>query len=308
VRLGVLDIGSNTVHLLLVEAHHGAAPVATASNKLELRLAEHVEDDGAIDAQGIELLVEFVAESVAFAEEEGVETLIAFATSALREAPNGAKVLARLRRAAGVRVTVLSGELEARTTFLAVRRWFGWSSGELFVADIGGGSLELALGRDEDPDSCLSVPLGAGRLTWQFAVAEDELDLKEMRKYVRAHLLDIADQMPERTNGRHFVATSKSFRQLARINGAASSSAGPFVTRKLKRSDVVGMSTRLAELNVDERASLPGVSRGRALQLPAAAVVAEAVMEIFDIDTFELCPWALREGLILRYLDAMPLG
>ena len=90
---------------------------------------------------------------------------MAFVTSAIREAPNGDDVLARVRAETGVDLQLLSGEDEARLTFLAARRWFGWSSGTLLVVDIGGGSLELAAGMDEDPDAAISLPLGAGRLT-----------------------------------------------------------------------------------------------------------------------------------------------
>ena len=99
------------------------------------------------------------------AEDQGVEDLLAFATSAIREAPNGDEVLGRVLDESGVDLQVLSGEDESRLTFLAARRWFGWSSGRLLVIDIGGGSLELAAGLDEEPDAALSLPLGAGRLT-----------------------------------------------------------------------------------------------------------------------------------------------
>ena len=90
---------------------------------------------------------------------------MAFATSAVREAGNSADVLDRVRAETGVDLQVLSGEDEARLTFLAVRRWYGWSAGRLLCLDIGGGSLELAVGMDEEPELAFSVPLGAGRLT-----------------------------------------------------------------------------------------------------------------------------------------------
>ena len=303
----MLDVGSNTVHLLIVDAHPGAAPLPAASHKIELRLAEHVEPDGAINSSGVEILIEFVREAVEFAEDQGVQAMVGFATSAIREAPNGAMVLTQLRDAVGIDVTVLSGEDEARTTFLAVRRWFGWSSGDLLVVDIGGGSLEVASGPDEDPEVALSLPLGAGRLTRQFVSGDEvtDVELKAMRKHVRGELGAVAGRMMRRSQWRHTVATSKSFKQLARINGAPPTSEGPFVPRLLKREDVVGMAYRLAAMPTIERAQLPGVSFGRAPQLPAAAIVAEAVMDLFDMDVLEVCPWALREGLLLRYLDAM---
>jgi exopolyphosphatase/guanosine-5'-triphosphate,3'-diphosphate pyrophosphatase len=307
VRLGVLDIGSNTVHLLVVDAHHGAAPLPAASHKIELRLAEHVDPDGSISEHGIEALLAFVADAREFADDQGVEAMIAFATSAIREAPNGNEVLERLRAAAGIDVSVLSGEDEARTTFLAVRRWFGWSSGGLLVVDIGGGSLELACGPDEEPSLAVSLPLGAGRLTREFVVAEGMggRELKDMRRHVRAEVGRLAGRFARETQWRHAVATSKSLKQLARIAGAAPSSEGPFAPRLLKRQELTELVPQLAAMSTAERAVLPGVSIGRAAQLPAAAVVADAVMDLLDIEVLEVCPWALREGLILRHLDAL---
>jgi exopolyphosphatase/guanosine-5'-triphosphate,3'-diphosphate pyrophosphatase len=89
--------------------------------------------------------------------------MLAFATSALRNAANCDDVVDRVRAETGVVLRLLPGEDEARYTFLAARRWYGWSAGRLLIVDIGGGSLELAAGRDEDPDVAASLPLGAGR-------------------------------------------------------------------------------------------------------------------------------------------------
>ena len=164
-RLGVIDVGSNTVHLLVVDAHPGAQPLPASSHKTELRLSEHVTDDGLVADAGRDRLVGFVQECAGGGRGPGRRGPRGFATSAIREAPNGDEVLAAVGEGTGVELEVLSGEDEARLTFLAVRRWFGWSAGRLLVADIGGGSLELAAGIDEEPDVAVSLPLGAGRLT-----------------------------------------------------------------------------------------------------------------------------------------------
>ena len=165
-RLGVLDVGSNTVHLLVVDAHRGGHPDPTCSEKTQLRLAEHLAGRR-LTAAGAGGLVDAVARAKAVATAAGCQELLAFATSALRDADNSAAVLSQVQTETGVGLQVLSGEDEARYTFLAVRRWYGWSAGRLLVLDIGGGSLELAAGRDEDPEVALSLPLGAGRLTRQ---------------------------------------------------------------------------------------------------------------------------------------------
>ena len=157
-RLGVLDVGSNTVHLLVVDAHAGAPPTPAHSSKSELRLAELLDDRGRISGDGTKRLTTFMHEALAEAEDKGVEEVLAFATSAIREAPNGEEVIAQVERETGTSLEVLTGEDEARLTFLAVRRWYGWSAGRLLVLDIGGGSLEVAIGREEEPDAAFSVP------------------------------------------------------------------------------------------------------------------------------------------------------
>ncbi|MFC4587801.1 Ppx/GppA phosphatase family protein [Sphaerisporangium corydalis] len=306
-RLGVLDIGSNTVHLLVVDAHRGAQPLPAYSHKAELRLAEHLRDGDTLSPEGERELTRFVKESLRVAEDKGVEDIMAFATSAVREAANGEEALARLRSATGVDVQVLSGQDEARLTFLAVRRWFGWSSGRLLVLDIGGGSLEIASGVEEAPDVAISLPLGAGRMTrrWFSAVPPPAGEVRSMRRQVRAEIGRVVGDVTKYGRPDHAVATSKTFRQLARIAGAAPSSEGAYVKRVLGREDLSRWTERLATMSAARRADLPGVSAGRAPQLLAGAIVAEATMDLFDTRELEICPWALREGVILRRLDSM---
>jgi exopolyphosphatase/guanosine-5'-triphosphate,3'-diphosphate pyrophosphatase len=304
-RLGVLDVGSNTVHLLVVDAHPGARPWPATSHKTELRLAEHLSADGRIDRGGSDELVRFVREAVEVAEDQGSQDLLAFATSALREAPNGEEVLDRVRSETGVDLQVLDGDDEARLTFLAVRRWFGWSAGRLLVLDIGGGSLELAVGIDEEPDAALSLPLGAGRLTRDHLSGDlpSEEDVRALRKLVRARVAEVVRPLARSGAPDRVVGTSKTFRSLARLAGAAPSSEGVYAQRSLRREDVAGWVPRLARMPLAERAQLPGVSAGRSGQLLAGAVVAEAAMDLLGVEELQICPWALREGIILRRLD-----
>ncbi|SEG80139.1 exopolyphosphatase / guanosine-5'-triphosphate,3'-diphosphate pyrophosphatase [Thermomonospora echinospora] len=305
-RLGVLDVGSNTVHLLVVDAHRGARPLPAYSHKEEMRLAAHIED-GRLTEEGEARLLSFVREALRMAEDKGVEDLLAFATSAVREADNGEEVLARVNAATGADLQVLPGDEEARLTFLAVRRWYGWSSGRLLVVDIGGGSLEIASGIDEAPDVAISLPLGAGRLTRDRLGADPPSaeELRELRRYVRAEIARRVGEVARYGPPDHAVATSKTFRQLARIAGAAPSTEGPLVRRVLRHGDLVEWSEKLARMKARERAELPGVSEQRAPQLPAGAIVADAAMDLFGVEELEVCPWALREGVILRRLDTI---
>ncbi len=306
-RLGVLDVGSTTVHLLVVDAYPGAAPRPAFSYKTELRLAQLLDDRGHLVNEGAERLASFVADAAEVAEDKGVEQLVAFATSALREAPNGDEVLASVRDKTGIDLNVLSGADEARLTFLAVRRWFGWSSGRLLVFDIGGGSLEVATGIDEEPDGAFSLQLGAGRLTreWFTSDPPHKDEVRSMRKHVRAEIARHVPEIERMGRASHVVGTSKTFRQLARLAGAAPSSEGPYVPRHLTHEALAHWTQRLATMPSPERAELPGVSLGRAEQLLAGALVADAAMDLFDVPRLEIGPWALREGVILRRLDMM---
>ena len=310
-RLGVLDIGSNTGHLLVVDAYWGAAPMPASSYKEPLRLAEHLDDDGNVSEDGVEALTQFVTGALQMAEDKGCEEIYAFATSAVRDAGNSEQVLGHVRKQTGADLRVLDGEDEARLTFLAVRRWFGWSSGRLAVFDIGGGSLEVAAGDDEAPDAAWSLPLGAGRL------ARDHFAdgppggkaLRALRREVRTSVARTAGSLLRGGTPQHAVATSKTFRSLARICGAAPSAEGLFVRRVLPADDLRGWIPKLLEMDRDEIADLPGVSSDRAHQIVPGALVAAAVMDVFDLTELEICPWALREGVILDRLDRMnPTG
>jgi exopolyphosphatase/guanosine-5'-triphosphate,3'-diphosphate pyrophosphatase len=305
--MAVLDVGSNTVHLLIVDAYAGAAPIPALSQKYELRLAEQLKNDGDLKKSSVKSLIEVLHDCNKFIEEHDCDELLAFATSAIRESKNSDAILEKIKTETGIDLQVLDGEHEAILTFLAVRRWFGWSSGRLLVADIGGGSLEVAIGADEHPELAMSTPLGAGRLTRDFFTSETPSndEIKSLRKHVKntletefSHLLKIEFD--------HAVATSKTFRQLARLDGAAPSSEGQRVERELTLEGLNKWVPKIAEMNYSQRAQLPGISVGRADQLLAGAIVAQETMEFLKLNTLEICPWALREGIILRRLDWFP--
>ena len=304
-RLGVLDVGSNTVHLLVVDARPGSHPDPVRSHKSELRLAELMGRGGSLGPRGRALLVEAVAAARAAADEEQVEDLVAFATSAVRDATDGAQALSEVRKQTGVELDVLPGEDEAAMTFLAVRRWFGWSSGRLLSLDIGGGSLEIACGRDEVPEVALSVPLGAGRLTRDRLRGDppSARDVAALREHVWQQLAPVVPQVLALGAPDRAVVTSKTFRSLARLDGAAPSALGPRVPRHLSRRGLEGIVERVTPMNAGQRAQLPGVSESRAPQQLAGALVALESLTAFGIDRAEVCPWAMREGVVLRRLD-----
>lgn len=308
-RLGVLDIGSNTVHLLLVDAFPGARPTAYADHKRPISLIEHLDGDGAITEEGQQNLIDFISGAVAFAKANRAADMISFCTSAIRDAANGPQVLQRITDETGLHLTVLSGDQEAAMTYFAVRRWHGWHVENLLNFDIGGGSFEMSFGTDELPSTAISVPLGAQRLTREFFAEGDPpttQNLAQLEQHITSILTEYRELFPKKLPPNTVVTgTSKTFRSLARLAGAAPSTDGLFVPRKLRRRDVTMWNQTMALMNTDQRSQLPGVSDLRSRQVLAGGMVAQAAMEVFNIKKLRICPWALREGLILGRLDAL---
>lgn len=298
-------MGSNTVHLIAVDARTGGHPTPMSNWRTPLRLVELLDDSGAINEKGVNKLTSAVGEAAELAEKLRCAELMSFATSAVRSATNSEEVLDHVEEQTGVRLNILSGEEEARQTFLAVRRWYGWSAGRITNLDIGGGSLEISSGSDENPDMAFSLDLGAGRLTHQWFDTDPPARKKVnlLRDYIDAELVVAAQQMRTLGPARLAVGTSKTFRTLARLTGAAPSSAGPHVTRTLTAPGLRQLIAFISRMTAADRAELEGISADRSHQIVAGALVAEAAMRALDIDKIEICPWALREGVIFTRID-----
>lgn len=304
-RLSLVDVGSNTVRLVVADAQ-GGVPLPVHTAKWKLRLSEHVDAEGRLSEGAVGRLVEAVAAAANTAQRWGAAGPLAFATAVVRTAPNRLEVLRAVRTGTGVQICTLPGEVEAELTFLGARRWIGWQAGPFALFDIGGGSLEVAFGRGRLPDFVASLPLGANRLTREFLAAGEDppsaRSVKALRRHVRHQLRDVAGRI--RWEGpRTVVATSRTFQQLGRLCGAAPGREGPFVPRYLSSRDLRGCIDTLAALPTAERAQLPGISAPRARQSLAGAVVAHTVMKLTGTKTAAISPWAIREGVLLRYIE-----
>lgn len=306
-RLGVLDIGSNTVHMLAADVRPGGRPLATTSDRTVLRLMRYLTDDGSISEEGVRALEAAVARARAVAEAERVDELLATATSAVRDARNGTDVIAHIEAALGQPLQVLDGETEAELTFLAVRRWFGWSAGQLLLLDIGGGSLEVAAGGDELPDAAASVPLGAGRMTVQFLPQDPpgEDDVERLREHASATLAEVLPRFTALPRPDHVVGSSKAIRSLARLAGYPVPGWSGIQRMVLPRAALGSWIPRLARLPASARQELPGITADRTFQIVAAAVSLHTAMTALDVDELEVSPWALREGVLLRYIEQL---
>ncbi|MER6346881.1 Ppx/GppA phosphatase family protein [Streptomyces sp. NPDC001595] len=307
-RISVVDVGSKTVRLVVVDAE-GEVPLPVHTAKWRLRLGEDVTPGGPVPEEAVERLVEAVADAARTASRWNAAGPLAFATAVVRAAPNRLEVLRAVRERTGVQLCTLPGEVEAELTFLAARRWMGWRSGPLALLDIGGGSLEAAFGRGRLPDFVASLPLGAARLTHEFfAGAADPPrpdEVRALRRKVRHQLRDVGARI--RWEGpRTAVATSRTFQQLGRLCGAAPGRLGPFADRQLSRRELRTAVERLAVLPSGRRAALPGISAPRAAQSLAGALVAHTAMKVTGLKTVTVCPWAIREGILLRHVEDGP--
>jgi exopolyphosphatase/guanosine-5'-triphosphate,3'-diphosphate pyrophosphatase len=237
------------------------------------------------------------------AEEFQCEEILAFATSAIREANNGNEIIEKLQKTHEIELQILSGDEEAQLTFLAARRWLGWSAGRLLVLDIGGGSLEMAVGNDESASSTLSLPIGAARMTREFLSGDPYTgkSIKALTQFSREKISQSVSGELLAHNADRIVATSKTFRTLARLTDHWYSDS----PKSLEHRALVAAIEKLKDLSNSQRSSLPGVSASRAKQLLAGAIVAEAVMSHLKVEEVEICPWALREGIVLKWLDWM---
>ncbi|QHA10110.1 Ppx/GppA family phosphatase [Streptomyces broussonetiae] len=283
----------------------GGVPLPVHTVKWKLRLSEHVGPDGAICEEAVESLVNAVAAAGATARRWHATGPLAFATAVVRGAPNRQEVLRRVSCGTGIRMCTLPGETEAELTFLAARRWLGWHAGPLALLDIGGGSLEVAFGRGRLPDFAASLPLGAARLTREYLRVQDPpgpAELKELRRRIRHELRDVAARIRWEAP-RTAAVSSRTFQQLARLCGAAPGRHGPFVQRDMHGADLREAVRTLAALPAAERAQLPGISAPRAEQSLAGAVVGHTALKLMGLRGAVVCPWAIREGVLLRYLE-----
>ncbi|MDA3646825.1 exopolyphosphatase [Saccharopolyspora indica] len=303
-KLALLDIGSTAARLEIVDLGRSRMPRADWSVKARTRLAERTGVDGVVDERGVELAVRAVQHCVRAAADQRPDTLVAFGTSAVRDAANGARLREELSEAAGVRIGVLSPRDEAAVTYHAARRWHARCGQPMTTVDIGGGTIDVATGLDLEPADVVSLPIGAVRLTRQYLPDDPPhpQQVDELVEAVRRTISRSLSRFAEADLG-HPVALSKVLRQLAVLTESTPDRLARHPDR-LSRAKLRPWIPRLAELDQAQRAALPGVSRSRARRILAGAIVAELILRTIGVDELEICPWGLREGLVFRFAEA----
>jgi exopolyphosphatase / guanosine-5'-triphosphate,3'-diphosphate pyrophosphatase len=314
-RLAVLDVGSNTAHVVIVNGEADGTFRPVASQRTVLRLAEAAFPTMNIPDDAAEKLAATVDRMREFAAERGADAMVAFATSAIREASNGMEVLGRVREVTGVPIGVLPGAEEARLTYRAARAWAAFSGRRLLVVDIGGGSLEVAGGADERPEIAQSLPLGATRLSRRFLRA-DPASTDELAA-LRVHALTLLGPLAERVGAHSWdivCATSKTFRTLTNVAEALPHIPSPSLefgfagvdghTAPVLTDQAVQLvAGYLAKTSHRDRTRLRGLDRLRADNVVAGSQLAALVMQAFGLNRLVLAPWALREGVIIEHLQ-----
>jgi exopolyphosphatase / guanosine-5'-triphosphate,3'-diphosphate pyrophosphatase len=305
-QAGVLDVGCHSALLTVVRQRPGTVLEPVFSRKVRLRLHETLDRKGRLDKAGVQSVERAVAEAVAAEPGLSAPDVFAFATSVIRDAPNREEIIARVARTTGTRLRVLPGEEEARLAYVAARRWAGPTAGRLLVLDIGGGTVETAAGSGDQPRVVHSLPLGARRIT------RDRLPggtvpsgqcLTEILRHLRRSLEAVPD-LPRAEPGVRVLACSKTFEQLGRL--AAAQSGRQRARRRLTLPRLRTAVSLLADTPPAHRAELPGISRHRAEQSLAGALIAQALMEVCGARSVEVCPWSTREGLLLERLGTAP--
>lgn len=286
-RLAALDLGSNSFHLLVAEVHASGEVVKVQSQKHVLGLGRVVQRRGQLSSVAFTAAFACVSRLTEFARELRVEKVLAVATSALRDARNGAAFCERCRDALGVDIELLSGEEEARLAYLGARSALGALPGRALVADLGGGSLELAVGEDVDCDAVQSLPLGFLRLSQAFRQT-DAGGLRRLSRYVQLECEKARWQLGRFERLLLSGGTARAIGKLTGESNAATSAA-----RFIQLCDEVGERS-------PEQLQVMGVDATRARTLAAGAAVLSGLVASLGQRELHVSRGGLREGVLLR--------
>ena len=309
-KLAAIDIGSNSIKLLVVEAAANDSFAVLAREKDMVRLGRETLLAGKLSAAAIERAIECIKQFRSIAETRGAERIFAVATASVREAANAPQFVKEVQRKTGVAVEILSAIEEGRLIGLAASHACSDSGKSILNVDIGGGSTELSLMRDGSPARLLSVKLGAVGLTEQFLTSDPpkSKELKALKEEIKSALERPAREL----KGEHWQgATGTSGTILAigtalrlrALNGNEDVSAGARPAGdEIELAKLTSFNSRAANLNAGERRLIPGISSQRSEIVLAGGHILEGVMQALAINSLRTCSWALREGVLLDRL------
>lgn len=300
-RLAAIDVGSNSVHMIVADVSREGHLEVVDRIKEMVRLGRRSFTTGRLTPESMDLAVRALVNFKRLAKVRHVGRLRAVATSAVREARNRASFIERIRRETGIKVEVVSGLDEARLIFQAARHALGLDGGPHLLVDVGGGSVELVLVRDGRPLWMRSVKLGAARLSEQF-LTDDPPSRAQLNRLVK-HIDDAIGSILRKakragvvraigTSGtiNTLVAMARAARgeELGRLHGALASA-----------GEISDLARDLTEANSALRVELPGMDTKRVDLMPAAAVLVNFILKKSGAPQLAACTWALREGVLL---------
>lgn len=301
-RVAVLDMGSTSFHLLVAEWTPDGDLRKVARERVMLRMGAELARKPHISARLLESSIEAVRELCRFAEQQKATSLVSIATAALRDADNGAHAIKKLEAAIGGPIHLLSGEQEARFVYRAIRSRIALRDQTHLGVDLGGGSLELVVGRGDEILFEHSLPLGVARMHGVIDPSEphSQDDLRELRHTVREALSpvlqSITDLEPVST-----IAVGGSARAIGRVLlRDAGRDAAELRGLRVERSALAQLAEDLASATLEDRLARPGVSSRRADLIPFGAEILATVLSLTGQRAMTVCDWGLREGVLLE--------
>ncbi len=304
-RAAAIDLGTNSVRLLVAEATEGGGYRILDDEKVQVRLGEALASTGQISPAAWERTREALVRMRQIAEGLGATSLAAVATSAVREAGNGRAFLRAMRKETGLPLTLISGEEEARLAAISALSQFDPGHGPFAVADLGGGSLEVVMGAGRNLEEIHSLPVGAVVLTERFLSGDPPSREAEarLRRHVRKALREAIP--PPQTPAPYLIGSGGTVTQLALLDRAQRGGGGDFSSvqgYELLHADVVHTAAMLARRTLKERKAVPGMNPERADIIVAGAVVLDELLRHLSANAVRVNWQGIRGGLILKAL------
>ena len=307
-RLAAIDVGSNSVHMVVADVTGSGHLVVVDRVKEMVRLGRRVFLTGRLTAESMDLASRALRHFQKVAEARRVKRLRVVATSAVREAANRSVFLKRIRRETGLRVEVISGQEEARLIFNAARYALGLDGGPHLLLDVGGGSIELVLVREGCPLWLRSFPLGAARLTERFLTSDPprSAQVSALSVHLKRELAQVLDDA-RRLGVTRTIGTSGTVNSLvAMARAARGEDLGRLHCASVAAAEIGRLKNQLLECDASERAELPGADAKRVDLMPAAAILVNFILSQTDSPELVACSWALREGVLLELAGLAP--
>ncbi|NEP13501.1 MAG: Ppx/GppA family phosphatase [Symploca sp. SIO2C1] len=308
--LAAIDIGTNSIHMVVARINP-ALPAFTiiATEKDTVRLGDRDPKTGNLTPEAIERAIATLRRCQQLAQSFNAEQIVAVATSAVREAPNGRAFLKQVNTELGLFVNLISGPEEARQIYLGVLSGMEFNSQPHIIIDIGGGSTELILGDGQKPRTLSSTKVGAVRLTAEFITTDpiSDREFQYLQAYVRGMLERPVDEIRanlEAGEQPRLVGTSGTIETLAIIHArnTQGSVPNPLTGYELNRKELKEIVKHLASLNYAERAAIPGMSDKRSEIIVAGAIILLDAMTMLGVESLVIGERALREGVIVDWM------